>query len=1013
VTVTLLTASAGTGKTHRLVDEIERALTDKDAPLAPEHLVAVTYTRRAAAELDERVRRRLMEVGRVDLAHRLGAARIGTVHAVCQRLVEDYAFELGLSPDLRTLDERLAEHVLSDVLAAVLTDDELGAIEELGRRMDEMRSFSHQLKSLVDQARAQGLSVEELARAGERSRARLRSLLPGPVGDAAEIEDAFLAAIEHALKRAEHEDGPLNDRDVRTAREVAHALRNGQPAPWSRWLSLSRLGPPARAHVLHPTLREDMLRAHDLLYGVASRGLAQYAQSKRAWGVVDFVDQELHALTILRRVDLRARLAEDIRFVLVDEVQDTSPQQLEIFRALTRIAERSFWVGDRKQSIFGFRGADPSVLQDAVAHDVTETSAPLSISRRSRRPLVALTSAVFSRAFSQHDPEAGEATLESVLADDDAKLGAFLEWWDFEQVSDRRERERVFGRAIARGVVGLIGDEPAQVRDRVSGAIRAARAGDIAILVRRNTSARRVARALADVGVRAVLRRFGLGRSLEARLVRAALTLWLDARDVLSAAEIARVLEETEPQALMARLAQPDEWAQGLASRIREVAERERGAGVVRAFDLVSDALDLSGWCARVDEGPQRRANLAALRALAVRTVEEAHARGRGATVAAFIARLDELAQWHGADEDDRVGVVDEGDAVHIATWHGAKGLEWPIVVLGELEYKNPASVFGLATERDGDKRWPRCWPSPYRARQEWIKGGLFEALKDSPEAVRARREGDAEELRLLYVAWTRARDRLVLAGSDKDLERGPLALLAPPSLGRRTRWAGVDVACAVRRLVDEPHAPPPADAHTDYAPATRARDVPAFLQPSASDAVGAVMEEVVLGDPLVVSRYPDEEEATQLGSALHAIFGAWRVWDAADRFELVDGALARHRVTGILDVATCVRAAERLFTFLNGPLAASQTLTELPILHALTSGSLVRGHIDLLARTAHGDVLVDHKTYVADAATSREKAASFAGQLRMYADAVRASGRVVPSTWIHMPIIGRMYRVE
>jgi ATP-dependent exoDNAse (exonuclease V) beta subunit len=168
-----------------------------------------------------------------------------------------------------------------------------------------------------------------------------------------------------------------------------------------------------------------------------------------------------------------------------------------------------------------------------------------------------------------------------------------------------------------------------------------------------------------------------------------------------------------------------------------------------------------------------------------------------------------------------------------------------------------------------------------------------------------------------------------------------------------------------------------------------------------------------VLGDPLVVARFPDEEEATRLGSALHAIFGAWRVWDASDRFELVDGALARHQVAGILDAATCVRAAERLFSFLDGHLAASQTLCELPILHALASGSMVRGQIDLLARTAQGDVLVDHKTYVADTVTSRAKAASFAGQLRMYADAVRAAGRVVPSTWIHMPIVGRMYRVE
>ena len=117
-------------------------------------------------------------------------------------------------------------------------------------------------------------------------------------------------------------------------------------------------------------------------------------------GAIDFVDQEVLALELLTRPELVERLRGEIDLVLVDEFQDTSPLQLAIFLALAELAPRSVWVGDQKQSIFGFRGTDPALMDAAIdailGGDEPET---LTTSYRSRRQLVALTSDVFVEPF--------------------------------------------------------------------------------------------------------------------------------------------------------------------------------------------------------------------------------------------------------------------------------------------------------------------------------------------------------------------------------------------------------------------------------------------------------------------------------------------------------------------------------------------------------------------------------------------------------------------------------------
>ena len=119
--IKIITASAGSGKTTRLTEVLREALVRGDA--RPDAVVATTFTNKAAAELQERARQQLLAAGRTADAHRLGAARIGTVNAVCGGLVDEFAFELGLAPDVEVIDDKIAAETLNKALASAVPVD--------------------------------------------------------------------------------------------------------------------------------------------------------------------------------------------------------------------------------------------------------------------------------------------------------------------------------------------------------------------------------------------------------------------------------------------------------------------------------------------------------------------------------------------------------------------------------------------------------------------------------------------------------------------------------------------------------------------------------------------------------------------------------------------------------------------------------------------------------------------------------------------------------------------------
>ncbi|NJN51046.1 MAG: UvrD-helicase domain-containing protein [Gammaproteobacteria bacterium] len=157
--VKFISAGAGSGKTYRLTQELERALTADG--IDPARVVGTTFTVKAAAELNDRVRARLIASGQGRLAERLSEGLIGTVHSVCERLLKRFAFELGLSPALNVVSLEDAERFFAQALDQSLDTTRVRQMNGVARRL-EIDDWQGAVKRLVDAARSNDVSTQAL-----------------------------------------------------------------------------------------------------------------------------------------------------------------------------------------------------------------------------------------------------------------------------------------------------------------------------------------------------------------------------------------------------------------------------------------------------------------------------------------------------------------------------------------------------------------------------------------------------------------------------------------------------------------------------------------------------------------------------------------------------------------------------------------------------------------------------------------------------------------------------------
>jgi ATP-dependent helicase/nuclease subunit A len=779
----VIQAGAGTGKTHNLVS-ICLDLLGREDPLPPAKLCAVTFTEKAAAELKGRIRARMDQLAEREPSWRrirrdLGLAQIGTIHALCGQILRRHAALAGVDPGFTVLDEQLARRLLREAcettslralegaLGAAMHDAARRLCAEMGLRTqgkfglglaDELTALLQKLGEtgaaplqLVPDPRT---AVDDDARARrqlERALGALRTALaasgkeaPPPPGPGLQAyAPGQLAQAWREVRRC----SPLHLRAQGGDKEVIGAAKDAFEAVLD-----------ADAGVRGAALARD-------LAALAEHAAQQHRELKARQRALDFDDLTRLCRELLAGSDAaRAAERERVGALLVDEFQDTSRAQIEILEQLA--GDRPvIVVGDRKQSIYEFRGADLAGAQGYAGRLLSAGAerVVLGESRRSRPALVEFANLLFSRALAGPGDES-----DTPFSAEDALTafrprgpdGCCAELIDVPGAGVEAEAEMV-----ARRIATLLAPgAPERVYDRDESA-RPVRGGDVAVLFRKFTNLEAFRRALLRRRIpHLVYKGRGFHGAREVMDLVALLAASVDPDDGLAIASVLRAPFGPLSDDALVLLAQrrwslehdpdlaPDdaEALAGLRGLLRALRREVDRLGPATLLEAALAETDYVAACASGLYGEQAAANVEKLLALA------RDAELRGESVRAFLAGLRQLADEEAPEAE--AAVVEERDphAVRLLTVHAAKGLEFPIVFVPECAAPsfNPGAErvlldadLGLAVKArgaDGKRRW----------------GGHGSAL-----SARRRSRDLAQMRRLFYVAVTRARDFLVLSG--------------------------------------------------------------------------------------------------------------------------------------------------------------------------------------------------------------------------------------------------------
>ena len=826
--IEVLSAGAGSGKTYTLTGRMVELLKNG---VRPAGIMATTFTQKAAAELQERVRVRLLEAGMTEAANELGEALIGTVHSIGTRLLQRFAFEAGVSPLVEIIAENDGQRLFNESLSQVLTEDRIERMNLLADRLGltkkkqgESFDWRRMIRDLTDVARANNFSKKVLKISKQRSWQTFERLLP-PVQttDALTWQNRLLSAIDQTVAALD-----ANEADsTKATRDAAEILRNFQTQLkyrgelwWHEWVKIAKTNPGAKsrdlmedlrnlalAHDEHQQFRDDVKGFIDLVFDIATDALDEYEQYKMKRGLIDYTDMETYVSRLLRVETVRETLRRELDLLLVDEFQDTSPIQLDIFLQISRLAKHSIWVGDPKQSIYGFRGAEPALMHAIIrATGGVKDENILKKSWRSRPDIVYATNAIFTRAFSDMPAEqvvlepawsptpdpapigrvgalppglTGRPGVSSPLpVGEGSGVGSALVHWHFRSELDERKPPGApwLENCIADQIATLL-ERKVLIYNKKRTETRPVRPGDIAVLCRSNRGCQEMAAALHRAGLKAAISRSGLVETPEAKLALACLKYLLTPSDSLSVAEILLLtgsmdLEEMVNQRLGFFQQQPEEergqrWAPDneYLAQLQALRPRTADLSASEILNLVLDELDLRRVAVRLGNPAQRLDNLDRLRHYALEYESACQRLHSAASLGGFLLWFNSLAR----NEQDAQGSGESEDAVKVLTYHRSKGLEYPVTICHNLNQPLKEQIWGInlvsdTAEPDLDNilgnRWIRFWVNPYADQLRGTR--LEEALLQTPEWAQATRTALEEEARLLYVGLTRARDYLI-----------------------------------------------------------------------------------------------------------------------------------------------------------------------------------------------------------------------------------------------------------
>jgi ATP-dependent helicase/nuclease subunit A len=1039
----IVTAGAGSGKTRTLVARYVSLLAEG---FEPRRVVAVTFTEKAAREMRSRVRDALSRLTQecqsederqlwITLGTRMDAARIGTIHSLCSEILRAHPAEASIDPRFDVLDEGLTAalraQVVEDTLNEFVEDPAflpLFAILETSELINLMQFLiEHRLEaneSLLENTSGQEVlknHIEDTLCRPEiaDALAELRTMSLVDL-EADKLYDRVIALLtvwdraEKALKRGDIVICALALYEARRNHLKLNAGKKG-----SRTKELLRTLQEAFDEFLDPIVggkdsgtqtdqeAEERFAVLEVLLPKAFERLSQnYRSALHQRRALDFDDLEEGAEKLLAQVEIRAKWQQELDALLVDEFQDTNARQRRILEALTGSFGRLFIVGDRRQSIYRFRRADVTVFR-AIEQRVRNAGGlvcDLDLTYRTHESLLRTAgdllagimgteedpSRPYYVPFSQLDARRKEEPVHILAPHVEFVLGAG---------EDTNEARPVMARALAQRLLELKDEKQICTWD------------DVVLLFRASGGYGYYEDAFEELGIPFVtVAGGGFYNRPEIRDLLNLLRALADPADDLAMAGLLRSpafgLTDTALYLLRKQGSETVSYWQSLQRDLTFLDEidqsrAEHTVKILRQLLLQVDRIPVSELLMQLVNITDYRAILASegesnsggrLWRNLDKLLADAHSSGH-VNVREFLDYLDTLSEV-GAREGE--APADAQGAVRLMTIHKSKGLEFPVIVLADAgREKRSASEqayllpeIGLAVKLD---------PQPM----------LYRLAK-----LQDRLQSDAEALRILYVALTRAKDKLIISGHINPTTKGEWK--ASEWMRDLSAHAQVDLNVLIE------HAGSAVVTQTSSGQAIRAMvSLPSdlFTAPilESAESTEHISSTLPLFEPLVEAHPPMEEHeevenlkpwrATGneahvppgvIGQMVHKAIQLWLFPGNARLIPLLETTVLN---AGIADrkqraeaVHKVIRLLERLQThsLCNEINTAAERYHEVPYSRAIKERSET-GYIDLLYRNRTGWHVIDFKTDSIRSAEERDKLVTlYSRQLSRYFHAVR-----------------------
>ena len=1045
--VTYINASAGSGKTFTLT-HLKLAELIANHQVKPEQVIMTTFTVKAASEMKEEAKKVLYDKGLFEEASRLDQAMIGTIHSVANALINKYWFFLGLSPDMGVMAEEDTQFYTSQSLSDLPTQEELKTLHAfcedfdiqckygVGKRGVNYDYWKEDILRVITYTT--NYELDSYERSIKESLDYIRQFVRSNIKSDYTKEE--LTAILNAQKRyAETQRESKKKQDILA--EI-RSMRRGLSDPTIGWYKrLAKLlnawtscAPEAEemrdrlAELWHWPLVYQKQEAYiRLLFDLAARWKDRYTNYKKEKNLLDYNDMEKYMRDLLTDEELSKEISMDYRYLFVDEYQDCSPIQVKIFDRLSELMEHSYWVGDYKQAIYGFRGSDITLTKAVVDRIATgqngcEMAKPLDTSYRSLPDIVRVCNETFKRTF------AGVLDEKSITLKEhrENKEGiTSLRYWDLSSQED----------------VGL----PHHIAHLIQQGVKPS---DIAVLGRANAPLNEMAGVLTDnFGIPASRENLPVSQMAATPLVLALLALVASEKDSLAKAQIAILTEQdfgTKELIESKLLFDAEENTKDkdflndvpLVKRLLELRPMLKQQSVAALVETMIIELDLYNVVKKIGRVSESQSCLNTIIRTAYTYEQHCVQMNLPATVNGFMDYLTVI---------DPVGTGD-ANGVQLHTYHSSKGLQWKYVILTSLRERmdDPAkcvkqSIYGIhfnySEQPSAETPYPevyiRVMPFVYGSGNTKVPDDIQEDIEKSELYKKVKSDSLSECNRLLYVGMTRPQDVMILALEKPAKNNHELQWLQDVGLDCVQPQDNSDLLGVGMHFIDETLSSEEGEQINSYHymadnEKMKTRRIPyqqelceadrKYLSPSSLWEKGHVENDYKICESLKRGTLVGRTMA-DVGNCIHQIYCG--IEQNIDNEAYYKELIASYGLsTYLIDYEGIRTAWEELVAWLTDKYGqATHIYHERPFSH-LKDGQVFTGSIDLVWQTEEGDILIDFKTcplghqHILNE-ESDHYAGWYAGQLDAYTDALEAAGEKVIKRYIYYPVSGMLCEIS